>query len=46
MTKEQANILLGAMQMLEILVDPNDEVSTQAFTCVWNTLAQIAQPIN
>jgi dTDP-4-amino-4,6-dideoxygalactose transaminase len=46
MTKEEATTMLGAMQMLEVLIKPHDEVSTQAFTYVWNTLAQIAQPIN
>jgi hypothetical protein len=46
MTKEEAKVLLGALQMLEVLIKPEDEVSIKAFTHLWNTIAQIAQPIN
>jgi hypothetical protein len=46
MTKEEATIMLGALQMLEVLIKPQDEVSIKAFTYIWNTIAQIAQPIN
>ena len=45
MTKEEATTMLGAMQMLEVLIQPQDEVSIKAFTYMWNTLAQIAQSI-
>lgn len=45
MTKEEATIALGALQMLEVLVEPDDEVSIHAFTYLWNTVSQIADPI-
>ena len=45
MNKEEATMLLGALQMLEVLVKPEDEVSIKAFTHLWNAIAQIAQPI-
>ena len=45
-TKEEATTMLGAMQMLEVLIQPQDEVSIKAFTYIWNTLVQIAQPID
>lgn len=46
MTKDEATVMLGALQMLEVLIKPEDEVSIRAFTYVWNTIAQIANPIN
>ena len=45
MTSAEAKTMLGAMQMLEVLIKPDDEVSIKAFTYLWNTLVQIAQPI-
>ncbi len=46
MTKEEAKTMLGALQMLEVLLKPEDEVSAHAFTYLWNTIAQIADPID
>ena len=46
MNKEEALVMLGALQMLEVLLKPEDEVSIKAFTYLWNTVSQIADPIN
>ena len=46
MTKDEAIIMLGALQMLEVLIKPEDEVSIHAFTYLWNTISQIADPID
>jgi hypothetical protein len=46
MTKDEAKILLGALQMLEGLIKPEDEVSIKAFTRIWNSIANIVDGID
>ena len=46
MTKDEAKILLGALQMLESLIKPEDEVSVKAFTRIWNSIASIVDGID
>jgi predicted DNA-binding transcriptional regulator YafY len=46
MTKDEAKILLGALQMLEGLIKPEDEVSVKAFTRIWNSIASIVDGID
>ena len=46
MTKDEAKILLGALQMLEGLIKPEDEVSIKAFTRIWNSVANIVDGID
>jgi hypothetical protein len=43
MDEEKAKECLGALQMLEVLLtDGNDKVSIDAFTFLWNTIANYA----
>ena len=44
MDKQTAKELLGALQMLEVLLtDSNDRVSIDAFCFAWNTIAPYAE---
>ena len=44
MNQEKAKILLGALQMIEPVIQ-GDDLAIDAFCLIWNSLAEIAQPI-